>query len=245
MGPHWSDGWRDGRGQTDVDMSRPRALIFDYTGVITVPLPMSSDAATASTASTAEEDATPSQLLQTMMRHELHNPDPDGLWNRLERGEAPLAELLVRIDDVAPGASVFFAAGGAASLMAALTVRPDVIARLSRWRHQGVPLALLTNNVKEWRPLWTANLEAAGGLSLFDVIVDSSEIGMRKPEARIYTHTVEALAMAVGTPLAPTDCLFVDDFAQNIEGAAVVGLPGLLATHDDEHWTTLDRILAS
>ena len=220
-------------------MSRPRALIFDYTGVITVPLPMSSDAVTVA------GDVTPAHLLRTMMRHELHNPDPDGLWNRLERGEAPLAELLLRIDEVAPGASVFFAGGGAVSLMAALTVRADVIGRLSRWRDQGVPLALLTNNVKEWRPLWTANLESAGGLALFDVIVDSSEVGMRKPEARIYTHTVDALASSVGRSLALADCLFVDDFVQNIEGAAAVGLRGLLATRDDEHWTTLDRLLAS
>lgn len=224
-------------------MSRPDALIFDYTGVITVPLPL--PPRPPSDAAAVAEDATPAQLLRTMMRHELHNPDPDGLWNRLERGEAPLAELLVRIDEVAPGASVFFAGGGAASLMAALTVRSDVIGRLSRWRDQGVPLALLTNNVKEWRPLWTANLEAAGGLALFDVIIDSSEVGMRKPEGRIYTHTVDALSESVGRSLALADCLFVDDFVQNIDGAAAVGLPGLLATPDDEHWTTLDRLLAS
>jgi putative hydrolase of the HAD superfamily len=220
-------------------MSRPRALIFDYSGVITVPLSIAS-----LDGGPTEGEPTSIQKLATLMRHELDNPDPNGLWNRLERGETPLTELLETIDDVVPGASVFFAGHGAASLMSALKVRADVIDRLAMWREQGVAMALLTNNVKEWRPLWMANLEAAGGAGFFDVIIDSSEVGMRKPEARIYTHTVEVLGQAIGIPLALKDCLFVDDFVQNVDGATAVGLPALLATTDDAHWAEMDRLFA-
>jgi putative hydrolase of the HAD superfamily len=219
---------------------RPSALIIDYTGVITVPLsmggrPRSEPGDAASPQSSVDR-------LRAMMSHELHNPDPDALWNRLERGEAPVSELVERIEEIVPGAGVFFSGESATTLMASLEVRADVVERIRGWRGRGIPLALLTNNVAEWRPHWTAKLDAAGGLSLFDVVIDSSEVGMRKPEERIYHHTVGALNERLGLRLGPGDCLFVDDFEQNIAGAEAVGMATLLATSDDAHWELLDSL---
>lgn len=219
---------------------RPSALIIDYTGVITVPLSMGGR-------SRSDPNDAPSQpsdidKLRSMMSHELHNPDPDGLWNRLERGEASVGELVDRVEEAVPGAGVFFSGESTVTLMASLEVRADVVDRIRVWRGLGVPLALLTNNVAEWRPHWTAKLVAAGGLSLFDVVIDSSEVGMRKPEARIYHHTVGALNERLGLRLAPGDCLFIDDFEQNVAGAQAIGMRALLATHDDAHWGVLDSL---
>lgn len=224
--------------------ARPKALILDYTGVITVPLSMGGpdDEPSHEPDSDVDDPGASIRRLRAIMSHELHNPDPNGLWNRLERGEAPLADLLEQIEAAVPGAGVFFAGEGPASLMAAIAVRPDVIDRMRAWKSAGVALALLTNNVAEWRPLWTANLVAAGGYDLFDVVIDSSVVGMRKPEAVIYEHTVEALrAFVPGLNMA--ECVFVDDFVQNIAGAEAVGLPALLATKDDAHWAALDAML--
>lgn len=239
--------------------ARPKALILDYTGVITVPLSFgsrssssepSSETSSETSSSTSGADTEPDddpmtasiRRLRALMAHELDNPDPDGLWNRLERGEAPLSELLGRVEAVTPGAGMFFASESPASLMASIAVRPDVVDRLRAWKSLGVTLALLTNNVAEWRPLWTANLVGAGGYDLFDVVIDSSMVGMRKPEAAIYHHTVDALRSVVGNDLNVADCLFVDDFPQNIVGAQNVGLPAILATHDDAHWTAIDAL---
>ncbi len=219
---------------------RPSALIIDYTGVITVPLSMGGRSRPEPIDTTSEPS--PIDRLRSLMAHELHNADPDGLWNRLERGETPVAELVDRIEEAVPGAGVFFSGESPATLMASLQVRTDVIERIRTWRALGVPLALLTNNVAEWRPHWTANLDAAGGLSLFDVVIDSSEVGMRKPEERIYHHTVGALNRRLGLRLVPQDCLFIDDFEQNIAGAEAVGMRTLLATHDDAHWAALDSL---
>ena len=146
------------------------------------------------------------------------------------------------VESIVPGAGVFFAGEGPVSLMASIAVRLDVIDRMRAWKSAGVALALLTNNVAEWRPLWTANLVKAGGYELFDVVIDSSAVGMRKPEPAVYRHTVNELGSARGLTLSLADCLFVDDFAQNVRGAMDVGLPALLATNDDAHWTTIDAL---
>ncbi len=222
-------------------MARPGALILDYTGVITVPLSMGTSGRVEPDG--PDVDDSPITVLRRLMAHELHNPDPEGLWNRLERGETAVTELIERVEDIVPGAGVFFSGDGATSLMATLRVRDDVVDRIRAWHAEGVPLALLTNNVVEWRPHWTANLVAAGAMELFDAVVDSSDVGMRKPEERIYRHTVSALNTRLGLDLAPGDCLFIDDFEQNVVGARAIGMRALLATPDDAHWAELDSLL--
>ncbi len=91
----------------------------------------------------------------------------------------------------------------------------DLLDHLGRLRARGVPMALLTNNVREWEPRWRAMLPVD---DLFDVVVDSAYVGMRKPDERIYELTCERF----GHP--PQACLFIDDFAHNCEAAKAVGL---------------------
>ncbi len=90
-----------------------------------------------------------------------------------------------------------------------------LIDRLADVRDAGVRLAMLTNNVKEWRPYWTAMLPVD---ELFEIVVDSADVGMRKPDARIYELTCERLG------LPPSACAFVDDFEHNCVAAREVGL---------------------
>jgi epoxide hydrolase-like predicted phosphatase len=56
---------------------------------------------------------------------------------------------------------------------------------------------------------------------LFDVVVISGEVGMRKPESRIFHLAAERLG------LPPRACVFVDDLAPNVRGAAAVGMVGV------------------
>jgi putative hydrolase of the HAD superfamily len=78
-------------------------------------------------------------------------------------------------------------------------------------------LALLTNNVREWEPLWRTMLPVD---DIFEFVVDSAFVGMRKPEAGIYELTVERL----GEGYAAADCLFVDDVEINVEAARELGM---------------------
>lgn len=83
--------------------------------------------------------------------------------------------------------------------------------------------AILTNNVKEWTD-WREWVEA----HIFDLIVDSSHEGMRKPEPEIYLLTCERLGVT------PERAAFVDDIPMNVEGAEAVGLHAIRFTTTEE-----------
>lgn len=91
----------------------------------------------------------------------------------------------------------------------------ELLDYLTVLRGEGVPLALLTNNVREWGPYWRAMFPVD---DLFEVVVDSAYVGIRKPDEEIYRMTCERF----GRP--PEACAFIDDFAHNCEAAAAVGL---------------------
>ena len=82
-------------------------------------------------------------------------------------------------------------------------------------RERGYRMAICTNNVREWEPLWRAKLPVD---EIFDVVVDSAFVGTRKPEREIYEITLERL----GVP--PAAAVFVDDVEQNCTAASEFGL---------------------
>ena len=84
-------------------------------------------------------------------------------------------------------------------------------------RGRGVRTALLTNNVREWEPLWRAKLPEVD--ELFEVVVDSAFVGLRKPDHAIFELTLERLG-----GVAPERCVFVDDLDVNCEAARELGM---------------------
>ncbi len=82
----------------------------------------------------------------------------------------------------------------------------------------GIRLGLLTNNVREWEPLWHAKLPDVD--ELFEVVVDSAFVGMRKPDPDIYTLTVERM----GGGLRVHECAFLDDIEVNCDAARELGM---------------------
>ena len=83
-------------------------------------------------------------------------------------------------------------------------------------RGRGTRTALLTNNVREWEPLWRSKLPEID--ELFEVVVDSAFVGMRKPDPAIYELTLERLGVRA------EDCVFVDDLEPNCETARGLGM---------------------
>jgi len=73
--------------------------------------------------------------------------------------------------------------------------------------------------------------------SLFDVVVISGEVGMRKPEERIFRHAVDLLG------LAPEECVFIDDLEVNVTAAEGVGMTGVLHSDPDATLARLGEIL--
>jgi putative hydrolase of the HAD superfamily len=99
------------------------------------------------------------------------------------------------------------------------SLRPNrpMIEFVAELRGRGLRTALCTNNVREWEPLWRPKLPEID--ELFEVVVDSAFVGMRKPEPEIYQLTIERLG-----GVAAEECVFVDDLDLNCEAARRFGM---------------------
>jgi putative hydrolase of the HAD superfamily len=101
-------------------------------------------------------------------------------------------------------------------------------------RARGTRLALLTNNVVEWEPRWRPVWPID---ELFEVIVDSGFVGMRKPEPRIYALTLERLGL-------PGDqCVFVDDLELNCDAAREAGMTPVVFKHSAQAIAEIEAAL--
>ena len=172
------------------------------------------------------------------IRRELFSDE--GLWSAVERGERPLDDFVAHLRNLVA------AHGGAVSVEDARDFMQNAserakgclrheIVRAAARIHARIPTALLTNNIPEWRDRWRALLDAD---ALFDVIVDSSEVGMRKPEPAIYELTRAQLGV-------PHDALFfVDDFGVNLKIARGLGWQTLRSDDTARVLEVLDAIAA-
>jgi putative hydrolase of the HAD superfamily len=108
-----------------------------------------------------------------------------------------------------------------------------VIDYMRALRDRGYRMAICTNNVREWEPLWRAKLPVD---EIFDVVVDSAFVGTRKPEPRIYEITLERLGVAAES------ALLIDDIELNCTAATELGLRAVWfqsteqAIQDTEAW---------
>jgi len=145
--------------------------------------------------------------------------DATGLWSAVERGAASFADFVARLRKLALEHGTEVSLEDARNFMgndgAAVTqrLRPEIVAAAARL-HARMPTALLTNNIPEWRRSWRSLLDVD---ALFDVVIDSCEVGMRKPEPSIYELTRTKLDL-------PHDALFfLDDLGVNLKAARSLG----------------------
>jgi putative hydrolase of the HAD superfamily len=100
----------------------------------------------------------------------------------------------------------------------ALEPNTEMIGLMRELKESGYRMAMLTNNVREWEPLWRTMLPVD---EIFETVVDSGFVGCRKPESRIYALTLERIGKPAGS------CLFVDDVEVNCEGARRAGMQAI------------------
>ncbi len=110
-------------------------------------------------------------------------------------------------------------------LAAGQRVRPEMVALVEDLVRGCVKVGVLTNNAKEARSWWTSGVLP---LESFAAIVDSSDVGVRKPNPAIFALTAERI------DCRPERLLYFDDTEENVVGAAASGLAARLFVNPDD-----------
>ena len=157
-----------------------------------------------------------------------HHLDTDHQWHRVERGEITLAECRAitkkMLDDagiVATVAPPTTTTGQAGTFNFALSA--PMVKFVHDLKDNGFRIGILTNNVREFREMWWPLMDFE---DVFDTIVDSHEVAMRKPNPDIYHLTMNRLGAE------PSRTAFLDDLQANVDAANAVGMFGILVEED-------------
>jgi putative hydrolase of the HAD superfamily len=207
-----------------------RAVVSDFGGVLTAPLMLGF-------ARVQDHTEVPPRAFGTALARATEADGRNPLYE-LEVGAISEAEFLARIErELAAilGRPVSLHGFGA-QYMAALDPNEALFAHYRVLHERGTRFAMLTNNVREWEPLWRAKLPID---EIFETVVDSAFVGLRKPDPAIYALVLERLA------LPAAECVFVDDLEVNVEAARALGFP--VVHHQDTAHTIaqLDELIGS
>lgn len=112
-------------------------------------------------------------------------------------------------------------------------IRPEMVEALDRVIDHGLATACLTNNVLGG----DAPPEVAAVMSKFDHIVESSKVGVRKPEPRFYEIACDLVGVA------PAECVFLDDLGINLKPAAAMGMTTIKVVGPDQAIQDLEAVL--
>jgi putative hydrolase of the HAD superfamily len=154
-------------------------------------------------------------------------------WARLERGELDLEGFGAVFEDEARTLGGDLSGAEVLSLLSG-EVRPEMVEALRRCQAAGLALACLTNNIAadgESRP------EVEEVMGLFDVVIESSKLGIRKPEPRFYELACEAL------DVTPAECVFLDDLGINLKPARAMGMTTIKVDSPFQALTELGSVL--
>jgi putative hydrolase of the HAD superfamily len=191
-------------------MSRVEAVISDFGGVLTTPLLQAF-------AAVQESHGIPLEAFGKGMARSVELNGGEQPLFALEKGEmterefvaklnAGISEVLGEPVDLDGFGEVFFSA---------LHPNEEMFSYLRELHGRGYRMAILTNNVKEWEALWRAMLPID---EIFELVVDSAFVGMRKPDPAIYELTLSRLGVSAEASL------FIDDLEVNVEGARALGM---------------------
>ena len=169
-----------------------------------------------------------------------YEADGDHPWHRLERGEGTLADALAAAAEScrADGIEGFDSEGffKAMSSTSSEERRDKAVAKVRELNKAGIRQAIITNNAKEFGDMWRSIIPVD---ELFEAVVDSSAVGMRKPDPRIYRLALERLEVS-----RPETSAFLDDFEPNVDAARKLGMHGVLVGQDiAPALAELDRII--
>ena len=206
-----------------------QALVVDYGGVLTNSLAESLGAWFAAEGIDGEVFG---RAMRELMGPQAEHEAAVNPVHALERGEIEIPHFEERLAEhlVSTTGDPVRAEGLLTRMFAGFVRAEDMYGVVRRVREAGFQTALLSNS-------WGMDYPRHDWAELFDVTVISGEVGLRKPEPEIYLLCAQQLG------LPPGACVFVDDLAPNVRGAAAVGMVGVLHRTYDETVAELEALL--
>ncbi|MDD9802451.1 MAG: HAD family phosphatase [Deltaproteobacteria bacterium] len=186
--------------------------------------------------------------LHAIARHEAAVGAPAGIvnrvaaqgsaWGQLERGELCMEEFLRAFDAECRAAGAEIRAAEMMARIAECGPRPRMLEAIRRIRAEGLLVAALTNNWANGEPQGAAE-EAADAefRGLFHAFVESSVVGLRKPDPRIYQHLLGLLG------IAPGEAVFLDDIGRNLKTARQLGMITIKVETPEQALGDLSRVI--
>ncbi len=209
-------------------MSRIRAVISDFGGVLTSPL-------LDSFLAFQNSSGIPLEALGGAMAAMTARQGVNPLFE-LETGRLSEATFLAELsrqltDDLGRIVQLH---GFAERYLGELHPNQRIIDYMRDLRDRGYRMAICTNNIREWERLWRAKLPVD---EIFDVVVDSSVVGTRKPEARIYEITLERLDVPAEA------AVLVDDVEINCQAARELGMAAVWFKETQQAIAEIESVL--
>jgi epoxide hydrolase-like predicted phosphatase len=197
-----------------------KAVLFDFGGVFT-------DSPFHAVHAFGEELGVSPQIVSAIVFGSYEH-DGDHPWHRLERGEISLESARENILQLGEErdlrVDIYDLFARMAGNNAGADQRTPLVDCARSLRQSGYRTGIVTNNVKEFGDGWRALIPVD---ELFEFVVDSSAVGVRKPDPRIFD-----IALAHLSELAPQEVVFLDDYQANVDAARSLGLQALTVGTD-------------
>jgi len=202
-----------------------RGLIVDWGGVLTGAIDVAWQA-------WAERDNVARDHLGAVLREAFGaDANGDSLIHALERGEITGTQFEQRLaHELFQHGSPVDPEGLISRMFGGLAPSESMLGLVAQVKEAGLRTAVLSNS-------WDNDYPRQGWDELFDVVVISGEVGMRKPEPRIYHHVLELVG------LAPGEAVFVDDMASNVTAAVELGMVGVVHRSFEQTADELELLL--
>ena len=168
--------------------------------------------------------------------------DPDtNAWARFERSEISALDFDTAFADEARALGFEIRGADVLSLLRG-EIRDEMVAALDLVRSRGFLTACLTNNMaggdgRKESPATNRDAAIEAVMQRFDAVIESSKVGVRKPEVRFYEIACETL------DVRPTECVFLDDLGVNLKPAAALGMATIKVVSADQALGDLEAVL--
>ena len=204
-------------------------VLFDFGGVIT--------------ASPFEAFAAYEQELgiPTGSIRKINSTNPDGnAWAKMERNEISLEDFCSLFEEEAAALGLVLSGNRVLGCLSG-AIRPQMVRALEVLKER-VSIGCITNNMKSGHGSGMSRTpeqaeKIAEIMTMFEVVIESAKVGLRKPDPRIYQMACDQLQVAAER------CVYLDDLGINCKPAAALGMRAIKVVDPDEALSDLEKIV--